>query len=175
MEDCSKEYNYCLAGELAKQTGVSTDTLRHYERKGVLPRPRRSKNGYRLYPKDALGRVLLVRRAIAVGFTLDELAGILSERDKGGSPCRKVYKLASDKLARVEEQLTDLASLREDLQRILADWDKRLLSAPVGAQSGLLDRLATDDQMQPLSAANNILGNISRTKNKKGKAEHEKI
>lgn len=167
--------NYWLAGELAKLTGVSTDTLRHYERKGVLARPRRSKNGYRLYPKDALDRVLLVRRAIAVGFTLDELAGILSERDKGGSPCRHVYELASDKLARVEVQLRDLASLHDDLRRILADWDKRLLSTPLGAQSGLLDHLAKGDQMQSLSAADIALGKLTKTKNKEGKAEHEKM
>ncbi len=55
---------YVRAGELARATGVSTDTLRHYERKGVLGRPRRSANGYREYPPEALERVLLVRRAL---------------------------------------------------------------------------------------------------------------
>ena len=66
------------SGELAKSAGVSTDTLRHYERKGVLTRPLRGRNGYRQYPASALDRVRLVRRALAVGFTLDELAGILA-------------------------------------------------------------------------------------------------
>jgi len=62
-------------GELAKATGVSTDTLRHYERKGVL-RSARSGNGYREYPKNALERVRTIRQALSVGFTLDELSTI---------------------------------------------------------------------------------------------------
>lgn len=79
-----------LAGELAAAVGVSTDTLRHYERKGVLPRPGRTANGYRHYPETALERVSMIRQALAVGFTLDELAAILNERDNGGLPCKKV-------------------------------------------------------------------------------------
>src|SRR2546423_8941552 len=71
---------YLRAGELARASGVSTDTLRHYERKGVLPKPRRSPNGYREYAAESLARVLLVRRALAFGFTLDELARVLSAR-----------------------------------------------------------------------------------------------
>src|ERR1700754_1035172 len=58
------EKGFVRAGELARAAGVSTDTLRHYERKGVLQKPRRSANGYREYPPDALARVLLVRRAL---------------------------------------------------------------------------------------------------------------
>ena len=98
------------AGELARAAGVSTDTLRHYERKGVLARPRRSRNGYREYPPEALERVLLVRRALGVGFTLAELARILRVRDRGGAPCREVRELAAAKLAGVEEQLRALAA-----------------------------------------------------------------
>jgi DNA-binding transcriptional MerR regulator len=75
------------SGELADLAGVSRDTLRHYERKGVLPRPLRSQNSYRQYPPEALQRVQLVRRALSVGFTLDELAKVLKVRDGGGAPC----------------------------------------------------------------------------------------
>ena len=67
---------------LARLAGVSPDTLRHYEAKGLLPRAARSKNGYREYPAEALARVGLVRRAVALGFTLDELARI-NVRGKG--------------------------------------------------------------------------------------------
>src|SRR2546421_4314718 len=73
----SAKKTYMRAGELARASGVSTDTLRHYERKGVLPKPRRSPNGYREYASESLARVLLVRRALAFGFTLDELARVL--------------------------------------------------------------------------------------------------
>src|SRR5215813_4323913 len=84
--------------ELADLAGVSRDTLRHYERKGVLPRPLRSQNGYRQYPSDALHRVQLVRRALSVGFTLDELAKVLKGRDAGGAPCEEVRRIAAQKL-----------------------------------------------------------------------------
>jgi DNA-binding transcriptional MerR regulator len=162
---------HLLAGELARLAGVSTDTLRHYERKGVLGRPRRGQNGYRLYPKDSLDRVRLVRRALAVGFTLDELARILNERDKGGSPCREVYRLATDKLKRVEEQLVALAAMRDDLSTTLADWEKRLSNAAPGSQSGLLEGLAAANKdHSPQNGRNGFEGQSSKlAKTKKGR------
>ena len=114
------------SGELAELTGVSRDSLRHYERKGVLPRPLRGQNGYRRYPPEALQRVQLVRRALSVGFTLDELAKVLKVRDAGGAPCEEVRKLAAQKLLNVQDQLRELTELRDDLQKTLRDWDARL-------------------------------------------------
>jgi DNA-binding transcriptional MerR regulator len=133
---------YLRAGEVAKAAGVSTDTLRHYERKGVLAAPRRSRNGYREYPRAALERVLLVRRALAVGFTLDELARILRARDRGGAPCREVRALAATKLSLVEARLLELTSMRDELRATLKDWDSRLSKASKGERAGLLDSLA---------------------------------
>jgi DNA-binding transcriptional MerR regulator len=130
------------SGELAKAAGVSTDTLRHYERKGVLPRPRRGTNDYRQYPPEALERVLLVRRALAFGFTLDELARVLSVRDRGAAPCREVRALAAAKLAEVEERLAELAGLRGELRATLAEWDARLDRTSGGGRAGLLESLA---------------------------------
>ena len=106
------------SGELARLAGVSADTLRHYERRGVLARPRRAQNGYREYPAEALERVKLVRSALAVGFTLDELAGILSLRDAGGAPCHDVRALAAGKLSDIESRLSDLTSLRDELHPV---------------------------------------------------------
>ena len=75
-----------LAGALARLTGVSSDTLRHYEKVGVLPKPPRTASGYRQYPESAVQRVRMVRRAMAVGFTLEELARVLQVKDRGGAP-----------------------------------------------------------------------------------------
>src|SRR5947208_1129910 len=111
--------SYVRAGELARASGVSTDTLRHYEHKGVLPKPRRSANGYREYPPDALARVLLVRRALAYGFTLDELARVLRARERGAAPCREVRALAAAKLSDVEARLRELTALRDELRATL--------------------------------------------------------
>jgi DNA-binding transcriptional MerR regulator len=129
------------SGELAKLTGVSTDTLRHYERKGVLPPPARADNGYRVYPAEALPRVRLIRRALAIGFTLEELGPILSMRDHGRAPCRSVRALAAAKLEALEEQIRDLTLLRDELEEALHAWDVRLAATPEGAPAGLLEGL----------------------------------
>jgi MerR family transcriptional regulator, copper efflux regulator len=128
--------------ELARLTGVSTDTLRHYERKGVLGIPARSQGGYRLYPPEAVARVRLVRRALAIGFTLHDLAAVLSERDRGGAPCRNVRALVAERLSELETRLADLAELRDELRLLLRDWDRQLANIPTGAQARLLDVLA---------------------------------
>src|ERR1700674_5649913 len=96
------------SGELAKRAGVSADTLAHYERKGLLPAPKRLPNGYRAYAAEALSRVILIQRALSVGFTLAELSRILRSRDRGQPPCREVRTLAGRKLAEVEAQLANL-------------------------------------------------------------------
>ena len=133
---------------LAQQAGVSADTLRHYERKGVLPRPPRSANGYRRYPPEALARVQLIRRALAIGFRLDELARVLKEREAGGTPCRKVRAIVASRLADLEDRLIQLAALRDDLHALLVDWDAKLEGLPAGRQARLLDGLVSGDQVR---------------------------
>lgn len=128
------------SGELADLAGVSRDTLRHYERKGLLARPLRSHNGYRRYPPEALQRVQLVRRALSVGFTLDELARVLKVRDSGGAPCQEVRRIAAQKLVDVQDQLRELTALRNDLRKTLRDWDARLARAN-GKRADLLESL----------------------------------
>jgi DNA-binding transcriptional MerR regulator len=129
------------SGKLAQLSGVSTDTLRHYERIGVLAKAPRTKSGYRQYPPSALDRVRLVRRAISVGFTLEELARVLRIRDKGGAPCRQVRDLALSKLEELERRLEELVLVRDHLQMLVKDWDDRLARTAPGQRAGLLDSL----------------------------------
>jgi DNA-binding transcriptional MerR regulator len=135
--------------ELARLTGVSTDTLRHYERKRVLPRPTRSPNGYRRYPAYAVDRVRLVQRALRVGFSLAELARVLSERERGNVPCRSVRALVAERLADLEARLRDLATLRGEMRQLLRGWDDRLAATPIGKQARLLDLLAGQRSAAP--------------------------
>ena len=135
------EKSFYRSGELAELAGVSTDTLRHYERKGVLAHPLRKANDYRQYPATALQRVQLIRRALAVGFTLDELATVLSVRDRGGAPCMEVRALAAAKLAEVETRLREMTELRIELKAVLKDWDKRLERRAPGQRAHLLESL----------------------------------
>ena len=144
MSSTTSEKRYLRSGELAKLAGVSRDTLRHYERRGLLARPSRSRNGYREYPASALDRVLLVRRALGVGFTLQELSRILAVRDRGGAPCHQVRALAGTKLTEVEAQLRELAGLRRELRRLLESWDALLENKSASERAGLLETLVTD-------------------------------
>jgi DNA-binding transcriptional MerR regulator len=141
----SKKKMYLRSGDLARLAGVSSDTLRNYERKGLLARPRRSANGYREYPASDLDRVRLVRSALVMGFTLDELARILSVRDRGGAPCHQVRALAGRKLAEVEAQLVELTAVRDDLRSLLKNWDTLLAKNPPPQRAGLLESLAAKD------------------------------
>lgn len=153
-----------LAGELACLCGVSTDTLRHYERKGVLPRPLRLGNGYRKYPANSVDRVRLIRRALAVGFTLDELARVLKARDRGQAPCREVRALAAEKLNDLESRLSEMLALRDELRATLVDWDGRLARKEAGQRAGLLDALAEQE-------AGGLIATASRTRTLRKKAK----
>jgi len=145
-----------LAGELAAEAGVSTDTLRHYERKGVLPRAPRLANGYRRYPASALERVRLIRSSLAIGFTLDELARIFATRDRGGAPCQQVYGLAIEKLSDLDEQINSLIELRKRLRLVVKDWDARLEAAGKSERARLLDSLTNDQTAKPNKTKGNM-------------------
>ena len=127
--------------EVARRCGVSADTLRHYERKGLLPRPARTGSGYRRYPPETVARVLLVQRALVVGFSLDELARVLRERDRGEAPCRAVRDLVSARLTDLEARLAQLTALRRELRQLLASWDRTLATIPAGRPAHLLHSL----------------------------------
>jgi DNA-binding transcriptional MerR regulator len=126
------------SGALAKSAGVSPDTIRHYERIGVLPRASRTQSGYRVYPASALERVLVVQRALRIGFTLAELAEVLKARDAGGTPCHRVYQLAQDKLKGIEADIEALKRTRRYVKKVLCDWEQRIESAGSEEKSHLL-------------------------------------
>jgi DNA-binding transcriptional MerR regulator len=130
--------------ELACLTGVSTDTLRYYDRRGLLPNVQRSKAGYRLFPAEALNRVRLVRRAVSIGFSINELADVLRERDRGGAPCQRVRKLAQQKLVELDAQLRELQSRRRVLRSTLAGWDRTLSRTKRGERAGLLEAFSNE-------------------------------
>jgi DNA-binding transcriptional MerR regulator len=132
------------SGELLRIAGISADTLRHYERLGVLPKPPRTNGGYRDYPANSLERVRLVQSALKVGFSLPELATILRMRDRGEVPCHRVGAIAEHKLREVKQQINDLLRMRDQLERILKDWDARLARTGKGKPARLLESLPHD-------------------------------
>jgi DNA-binding transcriptional MerR regulator len=127
--------------ELARATGVSTDTLRHYERLGLLRGTTRTASGYRRFPPGTLARVHVIQRALAVGFSLKDLSAAFGQRERGGVPCQRVRVLVGERLAALENRLRDLTALRDTMHGLLQEWDFRLRATPRGGRAQLLDML----------------------------------
>lgn len=128
-------------GDVAAKAGVSVDTVRHYERKGVLQNVSRDESGYRRYPEDAVRRVRVIRRAIGLGFSLDELSAIFRERAAGNPPCGRVRALAGRKVAELDERIAALIALRAALTETISGWDDRLRDTSQGGFAHLLETL----------------------------------
>ena len=139
------------SGQLAHLTGVSTDTLRHYERLGLLPLPQRTDGNYRQYPPASEQRVDLIQRALAVGFSLRELKTILALRDSGGAPCRHVRALMHSKIRDIDEQIRSLVSLRVEMNRLSKAWDKRLRRTKPGQVARLLEAVPPRPRVRVVS------------------------
>ena len=127
--------------DVARATGVSTDTLRHYERKGLLPGVARTGAGYRRYSAATVERVLLIQRALVVGFSLADLKRVLGVRDRGGSPCQSVRALVGERLDGLNQRIKELLTLRDDLRLLLTEWDERLSKTAAGERANLLEDL----------------------------------
>jgi MerR family transcriptional regulator, copper efflux regulator len=137
----SPEKKSLHCGDLASLCGVSSDTVRHYDRLGLLEGSVRSANGYRNFPLRTVRRIATIRAALAVGFSLEELARLLKERDSGGAPCAKVRRLAETKLTDIEERLRQMSALRSHLKSTLKEWDKMLGAQMPGKRAYLLENL----------------------------------
>ena len=108
-----------LIGELAEALGVPTETVRFYERRGLLPEPDRASNGYRLYNDASLHRLRFIRTAQAAGLTLAEIRSIIDLRDQGTVPCSHVSELLDTKLVDVQQRQRHLAALEVELDQLL--------------------------------------------------------
>jgi DNA-binding transcriptional MerR regulator len=148
------------SGELARLAGVSPDTIRHYERIGILPESPRTASGYRMYPLDTADRVKLVRRALQIGFTLTELAEILRARDRGGAPCHRVLNLTEEKLRSIEQQIQELRRTQRYMRQLVRQWRLQLMHTPPGKKALLLHSLAD----KPMPHAKPGVRNFKRRK-----------
>jgi len=128
-------------GHVAAQAGVSVDTIRHYERLGLLPKPQRTNAGYRQYPPGVIDRVRLVRHALQFGFSLREVAEFLRVRTAGGTPCRDVRAAGDRIMLAVDRRIAELTAARKAMRRTLREWDRRLARTPAGGQARLLESL----------------------------------
>jgi MerR family copper efflux transcriptional regulator len=111
-------------GAVAKAAGVGVQTLHYYERFGLLQKPKRSQANYRLYSQEAIRRVRFIKKAQAIGLTLEETKQILDLKEHGRAPCGKVAELGEAHLREVETRLRQLQRYRRLLTRALDDWQK---------------------------------------------------
>jgi len=128
-------------GKAAALAGVSVDTIRYYERIGLLQKAARTRAGYRVYPPPIVKRLTLVRNAQRFGFSLREITAFLRVRDTGGAPCRTVRAAAERMLEAIDHQIADLAARREDMRKTLRGWDRTLEQTPAGKPGRLLENL----------------------------------
>ncbi|MBD8869322.1 heavy metal-responsive transcriptional regulator [Nocardioides donggukensis] len=106
-------------GEVADAAGLPAQTIRFYERRGLLPSPRRGPNGYREYDASVLTQLAFIRSGQAAGLTLVELAGILDLRRDGAVPCAHVDELLRTKLGVVHERQRELVLLEQEIEGLL--------------------------------------------------------
>lgn len=103
-------------GQLAREAGVGVETVRFYEREGLLAEPPRKRSGYRQYPPEAIARVRFIRRAKDLGFTLREITELLELRIDPSKSCADVRALAKSKIADVDAKLADLTRIKAALE-----------------------------------------------------------
>lgn len=105
--------------EAAEQAGTTADTIRYYERIGVIPEAPRSNSGYRLYRSEDVERLRFIKRAQRFGLRLDDIRGLVEIRDRGLCPCGHARDLLIDRLDELEQEITDLRRLRQDIVGLL--------------------------------------------------------
>ena len=110
-------------GQVAAQAKVSVDTVRFYERRGVLPNPDRLASGYRTYPQAAVERIHLTRRLQHLGFTLDEVIDALHATDRGDTTCESERWRMEAVLERIEGKMAELRAVRREIRTVMAACD----------------------------------------------------
>ncbi len=111
-------------GDVSKRSGIGVEALRFYEKSGLLERPSRTYSGYRVYGEEVLERLAFIKRAQALGFSLEEIRRIIEDARKGESPCDEVREIVRRRMAELDERLRELHRYRRELKSTLEEWDE---------------------------------------------------
>ena len=133
-------------GDLSRRTGCKVETIRYYERIGVMPEPARTPGGHRQYGAGHLRRLAFIRRSRALGFTLDSVRGLLSFVDGSERTCEDVLALTQAHLAETRRKIDDLRKI----ERVLADMAAECVGGTVPA-CPIIDALFDGESPQPIS------------------------
>lgn len=110
-------------GQVAKQTGVTVETVRFYEKRGLIEPPRRTASGYRQYAPDSLKRIRFIQHAKDSGFTLNDIAELLALRQAPGESCAPIRDRAREKIEAVDSKIRDLQHIRDALSKLVNKCD----------------------------------------------------
>lgn len=145
---------YLTIGQLAKQAGVNIDTLRYYEKRGLLPAARRKESGYRQYLDDAVLRIRFIKHAKDLGFSLDEISELLSLKIDRTAKCGDIKKRAQRKLSEIEGKMQMLERMRVTLTKLTQTCDegKRVSECP------LLEALDMNDEGEDITSLMDLIG-----------------
>lgn len=127
-------------GEVAGRSGVSVDTVRYYERRNLLPAAQRTAGGYRIFNSETVDRVLFIKQAQELGFSLDEISSLLSTN--GSSECRRVRDLLDAKLTELDARLKSMHEFHDKLTRYLAECEEELKRHPDSAECPVVIEIA---------------------------------
>lgn len=110
-------------GRVAKLAGVNVETIRYYQRRGLLAEPDKPHMGYRRYPADSVKHIRFIKRAQALGFTLEEIAELLQLEE--ARACAETRTLAAHKMRLIDQKLTGLAAMRKALAGLVQQCDRK--------------------------------------------------
>ncbi len=110
--------DFMSRSQLAQAVGVNIETLRYYERRGLIPEPKRRASGYRLYSPDYVKRIHFIQKAKTLGFTLEEIKALLQLRVAGDTTCDQVREKAERKTAEIERKISELQKMQSALKNL---------------------------------------------------------
>jgi len=125
--------NNLTRGQLAKKTGVNPETVRYYEKMGLLPKAIRTESGYRLFSEEDVKRIKFIKRAKELGFTLKEIKELLQLRFETEGECREVREIAEIKLKDVQKKIEDLEKIKSILEDLINQCPSKgsILNCPI--------------------------------------------
>jgi DNA-binding transcriptional MerR regulator len=153
-------------GELASAAGVSTDTVRYYERLKLIPRPGRTHAGYRVYSDQDVDLLQFIKRAQSLGLSLDEVKSLLPGRGSDLSECRRVRDLLSAKLAELDARISEMRAFRKTLGSYLNECEEALAGRRGDSCPALFEITRPASDKQKASSANRGAKSLPRGVNR---------
>jgi MerR family copper efflux transcriptional regulator len=111
-------------GDIARLSGLGIETLRFYEKSGLLDKPARTDSGYRMFPAETLDRLAFIKKAQVLGFSLEEIRRLIDDARAGHSPCEEVRETVRRRLEELDERMREMRRYRRELAETLKEWDE---------------------------------------------------